>query len=123
MAEILEDIIFGVNAGKMEAIMGPSGSGKSPLLYQVSGMDRADSSEVWIDGTEFCALSKDDRAKRRLSQMGFVFQKMNMLKNLNLLDNILLPSSCSTAFPIYAFRPQKVVAAQRLLPSIWGGVV
>lgn len=73
--------------------MGPSGSGKSTLLYQVSGMDRADSGEVWVDGTEICGLSEDDRAKLRLSQMGFVFQQMNMLKNLNLLDNILLPAT------------------------------
>lgn len=90
---ILKDISFGVKAGEMVAIMGPSGSGKSTLLYQVSGMDRADSGEVWMDGTEVCALSEDDRARLRLSQMGFVFQQMNMLKNLNLMDNILLPAS------------------------------
>ena len=90
---ILKNISFGVKAGEMVAIMGPSGSGKSTLLYQVSGMDRADSGEVWMDGTEICGLSEDDRARLRLSQMGFVFQQMNMLKNLNLLDNILLPAS------------------------------
>ncbi len=89
---ILKEISFGVRAGEMVAMMGPSGSGKSTLLYQVSGMDRADSGEVWMDGTEICALSEDDRARLRLSQMGFVFQQMNMLKNLNLLDNILLPA-------------------------------
>lgn len=89
---ILNEISFGVKAREMVAIMGPSGSGKSTLLYQVSGMDRADSGEVWIDGTEICGLSEDERAKLRLSQMGFVFQQMNMLKNLNLLDNILLPA-------------------------------
>ena len=55
-------------------------------------MDRANSGEVWLDGTEVCGLSEDDRARLRLSQMGFVFQQMNMLKNLNLLDNILLPA-------------------------------
>lgn len=89
---ILREISFGVRAGEMVAVMGPSGSGKSTLLYQVSGMDRADSGEVWMDGTEICGLSEDARAKLRLSQMGFVFQQMNMLKNLNLLDNILLPA-------------------------------
>lgn len=89
---ILKEISFDVKDGEMAAIMGPSGSGKSTLLYQVSGMDRADSGEVWIDGTEICGLSEDERARLRLSQMGFVFQQMNMLKNLNLLDNILLPA-------------------------------
>lgn len=87
---ILKEISFDVGAGEMAAIMGPSGSGKSTLLYQISGMDRADSGEVWVDGMEICSLSEDDRARLRLSQMGFVFQQMNMLKNLNLRDNILL---------------------------------
>ena len=76
-----------------------------------------------MDGTEVCALSKDDRAKLQLSQMGFVLQQMNMLKNLNLLDNLLLLSSCPTASPVYAFRPQKVVVPQQLFSSILGGVV
>lgn len=89
---ILNDINFAINTGEMMAVMGPSGSGKSTLLYQVSGMDRADSGEVWMDGTEICALSEDNRARLRLERMGFVFQQMNMLKNLNLIDNIMLPA-------------------------------
>ena len=89
---ILKNISFTIGDGEMTAVMGPSGSGKSTLLYQVSGMDRADSGEVWLDGTEVCSLSEDDRARLRLSKMGFVFQQMNLLKNLNLLDNIMLPA-------------------------------
>lgn len=89
---ILKDIGFNVNDGEMVAVMGPSGSGKSTLLYQVSGMDRADFGEVWVSGTEICSLSEDERAGLRLERMGFVFQQMNMLKNLNLIDNIMLPA-------------------------------
>ena len=89
---ILKDISFSVEEGEMLAIMGPSGSGKSTLLYNVSGMDQADSGEVWLGGTEIVRLSEDDKARLRLNKMGFVFQQMNMLSNLNILDNILLPS-------------------------------
>lgn len=71
---ILKNISFTINTGEMVAVMGPSGSGKSTLLYQVSGMDRADFGEVWMDGTEICALSEDERAKLRLKRMGFVLQ-------------------------------------------------
>lgn len=90
---ILKNISFYVGEGEMIAIMGPSGSGKSTLLYNISGMDQADSGEVWLGDIEIVGLSEDDKARLRLNKMGFVFQQMNMLSNLNILDNILLPSS------------------------------
>ena len=89
---ILKNISFSVGEGEMIAVMGPSGSGKSTLLYNVSGMDQADSGEVWLGDTEIVRLSEDDKARLRLNRMGFVFQQMNMLSNLNIPDNILLPS-------------------------------
>ena len=72
--------------------MGPSGSGKSTLLYQLSGMDRPDKGEVLFDGENICTYSEDMRADLRLKRMGFVFQQMNMLPNLNIMDNIILPA-------------------------------
>ena len=54
----------------MVAIMGPSGSGKSTLLYQLSGMDTADSGEVWLKDREICSLSEDEKAKLRLEEIG-----------------------------------------------------
>ncbi len=89
---ILNDISFTMEQGEMTAIMGPSGSGKSTLLYNVSGMDQADSGEVWLKDTELVRLSEDEKTDFRLNRIGFVFQQMNVLANLNLLDNIMLPA-------------------------------
>ena len=89
---ILRGIDFAVQEGEMTAIMGPSGSGKSTLLYNVSGMDTPDTGEVYLGGTEITGLSEDEKAELRLKRMGFVFQQMNMLENLNIIDNIALPA-------------------------------
>ena len=80
------------NKGEMVAIMGPSGSGKSTLLYNLSGMDQPTGGKVWLKDQEITELSENDKAKLRLHQIGFVFQQMNMMENLNILDNILLPA-------------------------------
>ena len=90
--EILKEISFCVHQGEMVAVMGPSGSGKSTLLYNLSGMDQPTGGKVWLKDQEITALSENEKAKLRLHQIGFVFQQMNMMENLNILDNILLPA-------------------------------
>lgn len=90
--QILDRVTFSVEKGEMVAIMGPSGSGKSTLLYHIAGMDEPSGGEIRLEGTEITGLTEDERARVRLHGMGFVFQQMNMLSNLNLLDNILLPA-------------------------------
>lgn len=90
---ILEQVGFSMEEGELTAVMGPSGSGKSTLLYNVSGMDTPDGGEVWLKDTEITALSEDAKAELRLNRMGFVFQQMNVIARLNLLDNILLPAN------------------------------
>ncbi len=89
---ILKDISFTVYKGEMIAVMGPSGSGKSTLLYNVSGMDNADGGKVWLKDTEIVGLSEEERSKIRLKKMGFVFQQMNVLSYLNVIDNIMFPA-------------------------------
>ncbi|NLD87440.1 MAG: ABC transporter ATP-binding protein [Clostridiales bacterium] len=89
---ILKKISFEMREGEMIAVMGPSGSGKSTLLYNVSGMDQADEGEVLFNGVEIVGLSEDEKARLRLTKMGFVFQQMNVLANLNIIDNIVLPA-------------------------------
>ena len=76
----------------MVAIMGPSGSGKSTLLYAVSGMDGATGGSVIFDGKDITKLKSNELASLRLDEMGFIFQQMYMMKNLTILDNIVLPA-------------------------------
>lgn len=91
-SQILNKISFEMEAGEMLAVMGPSGSGKSTLLYHLAGMDQPDCGEIWLRDVEITGLSEEEKAKLRLQRMGFVFQQMNMMANLNILDNILLPA-------------------------------
>ncbi len=89
---VLRNVNFSVNEGEMVAIMGPSGSGKSTLLYTVSGMDRMTSGKVDFCGRNMADMNEDDLAKMRLDDMGFIFQQMYMMKNLTVLDNVILPA-------------------------------
>lgn len=91
-AEILHGIDFSMEEGELTAIMGPSGSGKSTFAYMLSGMDRADAGQITFLGEDITAMSEEETAGLRLKKMGFVFQQMNMLSNLNILDNIMLPA-------------------------------
>ena len=89
---VLKNIDLTISEGEMVAVMGPSGSGKSTLLYCVSGMDRVTSGEVTFTGKDTTKLREKELAKLRLDEMGFIFQQMYMMKNLSVLDNIILPA-------------------------------
>ena len=89
---VLKNVNFTVSEGEMVAIMGPSGSGKSTLLYAVSGMDSITAGEAYFCGKNIAKMGEKELADLRLDEMGFIFQQMYMLKNLTILDNIILPA-------------------------------
>ncbi|PKM75343.1 MAG: ABC transporter ATP-binding protein, partial [Firmicutes bacterium HGW-Firmicutes-17] len=89
--KVLNDVSFEIEKGDFTAVMGASGSGKSTLLYSVSGMDNISAGQVIFEGVNISELRERELSRFRLTKMGFVFQNAQMLKNLSIYDNIILP--------------------------------
>ncbi|WP_075720686.1 ABC transporter ATP-binding protein [Roseburia sp. 499] len=113
---VLRNVNFQVEEGEMVAVMGPSGSGKSTLLYAVSGMDGITAGNVKFAGKEIHSLPQKKMAQLRLDEMGFVFQKMYMLKNLSVLDNIILPARQSKKN--HSSRREQILRGQELMRKL-----
>ncbi|NWL89026.1 ABC transporter ATP-binding protein [Paenibacillus sp. 79R4] len=89
---VLDGVSVEIAEGEFASVMGPSGSGKSTLLFALSGTDGIDSGKVIFDNKDLAAASENELSDLRRTTMGFVFQQPTMLKNLNMLDNIILPA-------------------------------
>ena len=81
-----------VGPGESVAVMGPSGSGKSTLLNLIAGLDRPTSGEVGVGGERVDKLSETGLARFRRRQVGMIFQFFNLLDDMTVLDNVLLPA-------------------------------
>ncbi len=92
---VLREVDLTVRAGEMIAIRGPSGAGKSTLLLCCAGIVLPDRGQVRFDGEALSELSASERARRRLTRMGFVFQSSDLIPELPLLDNVSLPLEVS----------------------------
>lgn len=89
---ILHGINTSINEGEFTIIMGSSGSGKSTFLNCVSCMDKPTNGKVLFRGEDVSKSSEKKLSKFRVRKMGFVFQNMNLIENMSILENVLLPA-------------------------------
>jgi putative ABC transport system ATP-binding protein len=92
-------VSLAIEGGELTAIMGPSGSGKSTLLNLVAGVDRPSGGRVRVAGEDLGRLSEARLARFRRARLGFVFQFFNLLGNLTVLENVLIPAQLQGTRP------------------------
>jgi putative ABC transport system ATP-binding protein len=87
----LRAVDLSVPAGELVAIMGPSGSGKSTLLTIAGSLEEPSAGEVRVNGISLAGMSRNDRARLRRREVGYVFQDFNLLAGLTAVENVALP--------------------------------
>ena len=88
---ILTGVDIDIYKGDFTVIMGASGSGKSTMLYALSGMDRATGGQVIYNGSDIVKMNEKQLASLRHADFGFIFQQMHLVSNLSLFENITVP--------------------------------
>jgi putative ABC transport system ATP-binding protein len=88
---VLDNVSMRVEEGEFVSIMGPSGSGKSTLLYILGGLDNPTNGEILLKGKDISKFKDKEKSIMRRRDIGFVFQFYNLIPNLNVEENILLP--------------------------------
>ena len=89
--KVLDGVNMNVKEGEFVSLMGASGSGKSTLLYLIGGLDRDFTGDISVCGKNISKISEKELSEIRLNDIGFIFQFYNLVQNLNVEDNIMLP--------------------------------
>lgn len=89
--DVLIDINATIHQGEFVSIMGPSGSGKSTLLYLIGGLDHPSRGKIKIKGADISRMNDEQMSQIRRKNIGFVFQFYNLVPNLSVKENVLLP--------------------------------
>ena len=87
----LQDVSFSINKGEFVLIVGPSGSGKSTLLNVIGLLDKPTSGKIFVDGIETTTFNESKTSEFRNKKVGFIFQFSNLLADLTVLENVMLP--------------------------------
>ena len=90
--EVLHGVSLSVRRGETLSVMGASGSGKSTLLHILGGLDKPDAGDILFEETSLVTMKPPQRAAFRAQRVGFVFQGYHLLPELDVLENVLLPS-------------------------------
>ena len=109
----LRGVSLELHKGEFTAVAGPSGSGKSTLLHLLGGLDSPTSGEIFLEGVALSGMSKDQLAKLRLTNIGFVFQAYNLIPVLTVLEN--------TAFVLElqgVVRSERIKRARKILAEL-----
>lgn len=89
--EVIKKIDLKIHEGEFVSIMGPSGCGKSTLLYMLGGIDAPTAGKVFIHNEDINKMKDKQKSKLRRKNIGFVFQFYNLVQNLTVAENVLLP--------------------------------
>ncbi len=92
---VLKGIDLEIEKSTSVGIVGPSGSGKSTLLMVLAGLERADSGNVQVNGTEITTMNEDELASFRGKNIGIVFQSFHLIPNMTALENVAVPLELS----------------------------
>jgi putative ABC transport system ATP-binding protein len=87
----LTDVSVAVQPGELVAVMGPSGCGKSTMLHLAGALEDPDAGQVLVGGRDLSVLSATQRAALRRTDVGFVFQRLNLVPSLTAMENVMLP--------------------------------
>jgi putative ABC transport system ATP-binding protein len=109
---VLDGARLAVERGQFVAIMGRSGSGKSTMLRLMGGLESADKGAVLVDGTDLTLLTEAERALRRRSGLGFVFQSFNLIPTLTVAENVELPLALNDVAPAQVRRRSRELLAE-----------
>lgn len=91
VVKALDGVDFTVREQEFVAIIGRSGSGKSTLLHMVGGLDTPTEGEVYVAGRNLSGMTKEELAVFRRRKVGFIFQNYNLVPDLNIYENVVLP--------------------------------
>lgn len=91
LVKALDGVTLSVEQGSFTVIVGTSGSGKSTLLHMLGGLDTPTGGSVVVDGQELSGMGRNELAVFRRRKIGFIFQNYNLIPNLSIYDNIVLP--------------------------------